>query len=129
MRYSHKCDNSMADLAGSLRFWLGFTDTPGLSWFGKSERYSVWCNTHKRLMESDGDYALASDRFHIQVVAVWVFALMMFFSATATAPLVQAWCFAAIGAASLGWFVIRAEQRRRNSAIGHVLCRQLPPRN
>ncbi len=125
-----KTENSLNTLAEKpsttpICLWAGFESTPGIQWVGKPFRYEMWRQTHRWLLQRDARYALQNDRFHIQVAATWVFALLMFFAFTGTASVLESWMLAATGAVSLGWFVFKAEQERRNQAIGAALQEQL----
>lgn len=105
----------------SRGIWLGFKKTAGLEQFSGQNQYRIWLNQHRSLVNTDPRYAVENARFQMQAVACWVFALFTFFSITNAAPGQVAVLFALIGAAALGWLVFRAEQDRRNEAIGQSL--------
>ncbi len=101
--------------------WLGFKKTAGLEQFSGQNQYRIWLCQHRSLVDTDPRYAVANARFQMQAVACWVFALFIFFNVTYAAPGQVAIVFALVGAAALGWLVFRAEQDRRNEAIGQSL--------
>lgn len=104
--------------------WFGFRKTDGLEQYRARERYRVWVSQHENLVDADARYAVANARFQVQLVSVWVFALIMFFNYTFATSGSVAIIFSTMGAFALGWLVMRDEQDRRNKAIGEALSRQ-----
>lgn len=118
-------DISRFDLLQSMRgVWFGFRNTDGLERYNAREGYCVWLSQHKSLVDADARYAVANARFQVQLVSVWVFALIMFFNYTFATSSSVALIFSTMGAFALGWLVMRDEQDRRNKAIGEALSRQ-----
>ncbi|GAB5401940.1 MAG: hypothetical protein Aurels2KO_01710 [Aureliella sp.] len=105
----------------SRGIWLGFKKTAGLEQFSGHNQYRIWLDQHKNLVDTDPRYAVDNARFQMQAVACWVFALFTFFHVTYATSGEVAVLFALIGAAPFGWLVFRAEQDRRNKAIGQSL--------
>src|SRR5262245_33390103 len=67
-----------------MKFCL-YTSTPGLERFPESERFAVWCSTHKRLRQEDTEYRQSVRRFRSKVIWTTVlFTMITLFSASNT---------------------------------------------
>lgn len=104
--------------------WQGYAETPGIEQFQTAERYPVWRQTHRQLTTSDAQYAQANTRFHIQMVAAWIFALTAFFTITNSSSLGLATGLSCASGIALAGIICRAEQTRRNYRIGRIWHRR-----